>query len=91
MPFEIASEMLLGLVTSRDVTSNLSPSSKSRALGERIVAITFQPWSRNSAAEALPKPEEQPVIRTAFLISYVFFLSRFFNFPTEQTRPVQEQ
>jgi hypothetical protein len=39
----------------------------------------------------LPKPEEQPVIRTAFLISYVFFLSRFFNFPTEQTRPVQEQ
>jgi hypothetical protein len=60
--------MLFASVTSRaKIRRRSAGPSILLSLGRRIVAMTFQPLSRKSWAVVLPKPEEHPVMRTAFL------------------------
>jgi hypothetical protein len=70
IPSATALATLVGSVTSSAVTSSRSLASNSVGLGDRMVAITFQPRARNIAALALPKPEEHPVIRTVEVMCF---------------------
>src|SRR5215217_296745 len=59
---------LSSLVTSSGRTVRLSEAGRRSRRGERMVAMTFQPRSRKYFSVSRPKPEEQPVMSTVFMV-----------------------
>ncbi len=67
----MARAILAGSVMSRASTRRCAEAGSRSVRGVRMVAMTFQPRSRNSRAVSSPKPEEQPVISTVCIV-YAF-------------------